>query len=55
MFMKSLVHAIQDRLATRRRYRKAIAEIDALTQSDLIDIGAFQIDLYRAAHKQVYG
>ena len=55
MFMMSLVHAIQDRLATRRRYRRAIAEIDALTQSDLIEIGAFQIDLYRAAHKQIYG
>lgn len=45
----------QDRLAKGRRYRQMIAEIDTLSNSDLIEMGAFQSDLYAAARREVYG
>ncbi len=51
----ALFDTLKDRIAKRRRYRKIIAEIAALTQDDLLDMGAFQIDLYRAAREEIYG
>ena len=51
----SLVSRLKQRIEMHRRYRKAIAEIAALSQDDLIDIGAFQNDLYRSVHKEIYG
>ena len=45
----------QDRLDKNRRYRQMIAEIDSLSNADLVEMGAFQSDLYAAAHRQVYG
>ena len=45
----------QDRLDKSRRYRQLIAEIDTMSNADLVELGAFQSDLYAAAHRQVYG
>jgi hypothetical protein len=45
----------QDRLDKNRRYRRMIAEIDTLSNADLMELGAFQSDLYAAAHKEIYG
>lgn len=45
----------QDRLDKSRRYRQLIAEIDTLSNADLVEMGAFQSDLYAAARRQVYG
>ena len=50
-----LVKYAQDRLAAYRRYHQAIAEIDAMTNRDLLEIGAFQTDLYRAARETYLG
>ncbi len=54
MFNKLFALA-QDRLDKNRRYRQLIAEIETLSQADLVEMGAFQSDLYAAAHRQVYG
>ena len=54
MFTKLFALA-QDRLDKNRRYRQIIAEIDTLSNSDLVEMGAFQSDLYAAARRQVYG
>ena len=45
----------QDRLDKSRRYRQLIAEIDTMSNADLVELGAFQSDLYAAAHQEVYG
>ena len=45
----------QDRLDKSRRYRLLIAEIDTMSNADLVELGAFQSDLYAAAHKEIYG
>ena len=55
MPISSSFQALRARLAARRQYRRLIAEIASLTQADLIDMGAFQVDLIRAARRQVYG
>ena len=54
MFNKLFALA-QDRLDKNRRYRQLIAEIDGLSNAELVELGAFQSDLYAAAHRQVYG
>jgi hypothetical protein len=53
--LNKLFAAVQDRRDKNRRYRRLVAEIDALSNAELIEIGAFQSDLHRAAHRQVYG
>ncbi len=45
----------QDRLDKNRRFRQLVAEIETLSNSDLVEMGAFQSDLYAAARRQVYG
>lgn len=55
MLISRFVAYIQDRLAKRRAYNRLVAEIDALSQRDLIEMGAFQSDLYRAARQHVFG
>ena len=45
----------QDRLDKNRRYRQLIAEIDTLSNAELIEMGAFQSDLYAAARRHIYG
>ena len=55
MSISSFVTYIQDRLEKRRAYKRLVAEIDALSQRDLIEMGAFQSDLYKAARQEVFG
>lgn len=55
MQISRFIAYIQDRMAKRRAYNRLVAEIDCLSQKDLIEMGAFQVDLYRAAHRQVFG
>ena len=45
----------QDRLDKNRRYRRLIAEIDAMSNAELVELGAFQTDLYAGARRQIYG
>ena len=45
----------QDRLDKNRRFRQLAAEIDSLSNADLVEMGAFQSDLYAAARKEIYG
>ena len=51
MFNSLLIYA-QKRLAAHRRYRQAVAEIDSMSNNELIELGAFQADLYKAARRQ---
>lgn len=53
--LNKLFALAQDRLDKNRRYRQIVAEIDSLSNADLIELGAFQSDLYAAARRQVYG
>ena len=53
--LNKLFALAQDRLDKNRRYRQIVAEIDLLSNADLVELGAFQSDLYAAARKQVYG
>ena len=54
MFNKLFALA-QDRLDKNRRYRQLLAEIETLSNADLVEMGAFQSDLYAAAHRHIYG
>ena len=53
--LNRLMALAQERLDKNRRYRRLIAEIDTLSNADLVELGAFQSDLYAAARRQVYG
>ena len=53
--LNRLIAYAQQRYAMHREYRRLVAEIDLLSQKDLIEIGAFQSDLYKAAHREVFG
>lgn len=55
MSISRFIAYIKDRQAKRRAYNRLVAEIDALSQKDLIEIGAFQSDLYKAARSEVFG
>lgn len=55
MVFSDIISYAQRRLAAHKAYRRAVAEIDSMSQNDLIDIGAFQTDLYRAAREQFLG
>lgn len=55
MTISRLIAFAQDRLAKHREYRRVVAEIDSLSQRELIEIGAFQSDLYKAARREIYG
>jgi hypothetical protein len=55
MLLTTLIARIQDSLAKRARYRRLVAEIDSLSQRDLVDLRADRTDMLAAAHRQVYG
>lgn len=42
-------------MARRREYNRMVAEIEGMSQRDLLDVGAFRGDLIRGAREQVYG
>lgn len=51
----NLIAAFRKRRADRRRYNRAIAEIEQLNIRDLIDLDADSADLMRGAYRQIYG
>ncbi len=53
--LNKLIAYANDRMAKRREYRRLLGEISSMSHRDLIEIGAFQADLYRGARHQVYG
>ena len=53
--IKAIVANLQRQLADHRRYRRAIAEIDAMTPRDLADLRADPTEMYRYAWQEVYG
>ncbi len=53
--LNRLYARLQAKFIARRQYRKLVAEIETLSQADLMELGAFEIDLYRAARKEVFG
>lgn len=55
MIFSRFIAYVQDRLAKRRAYNRLVAEIDSLTERDLVEMGAFQCDLYREAYREVFG
>jgi hypothetical protein len=55
MIFASLIAHIKDRLAKRAQYRRLVAEIDTLSNSDLVDLRADRTDMLRGAWQQVYG
>jgi hypothetical protein len=53
--IKTLISTFRKRLDDRRRYNKAMAEIEALNISDLVDMGADRTELERGVWRQIYG
>ena len=53
--IKSLIASVQKQIADRRRYMRAVAEIDALSSRDLSDLRADATDMRRQAYAEIYG
>lgn len=53
--IKILIASIRKNREDRRRYRRAISEIEQLTQRDLADLRADPVEMARAAYHNVYG
>ena len=51
----NLILGFRKRLADRRRYNKAMAEIVALNTRDLVDMGADRTELEQGVYRQIYG
>jgi hypothetical protein len=55
MIFASLIAHVKDRLTKRAEFRRLVAEINSLTQSDLTDLNADRGDMIHGAYQQVYG
>ncbi len=55
MLFVGLIAHIKDRLAKRSEFRRLIAEIDTLSERDLVDLRADRTEMVRHARWQVYG
>jgi hypothetical protein len=55
LMFKALFATVQKQLSDHRRYRQALAEIDALSTRDLVDIRADWAEMRRHAWESVYG
>ena len=53
--LKTLFASVRKQLADHRRYRHALAEIDALSTRDLLDIRGDWAEMRRQAWESVYG
>jgi uncharacterized protein YjiS (DUF1127 family) len=53
--LKNLFATVQKQIADYRRYRRAIAEIESLSQRDLADMRGDQTEMCRQAWYEVYG
>ncbi|WP_413991870.1 hypothetical protein ACMDCR_07190 [Labrys okinawensis] len=55
MIFASLIAHLKDRMAKRAEFRRLVAEINSLSNGDLVDLRADRSDMIRYAHQQVYG
>ncbi len=53
--IKTLLATVQKQIADRRRYRVALAEIDALSTRDLVDLRADRDEMRFHAWNEIYG
>ena len=53
--IKALIASVQKQLADHRRYRSALAEIDALSNRDLVDMRGNRDEMRYHAWASVYG
>lgn len=53
--LKAIVANFQRQLADRRRYLRAVAEIDTLSARDLADLRADPAEMRRHAWQEIYG
>lgn len=51
----TLINNARSRLAKRMQYNRIVDEIQALTQRDLVDMGADRGDMLRRAYQDIYG
>lgn len=55
MVFSNIVSRAQDRLAKRARYRRLVAEIESLSNRDLVDLRADRSEMLYQAYRSVYG
>jgi len=55
MLLTTLIVRLQESLARRVRYHRLVAEIESLSQRELVDLRADRADMIAAAYRQVYG
>ncbi len=53
--IKVLIANVRQKLDDRRRYRRALAEIEALTQRELADMRADPVEMARDAYADIFG
>lgn len=55
MLFVGLIAHIKDRLAKRAEFRRLVAEINTLSDRDLLDLRADRMEMIRYARQQAYG
>jgi len=55
MIFSNLVTHAKSRINKRLRYNRLVAEIESLTNRDLVDMGADRGEMLRHAYLDVYG
>jgi len=55
MMFSNLVKHAKSRIDKRLRYNRLVAEIESLTNRDLVDIGGDRTEMLRHAYRDVYG
>jgi len=55
MMFSNLVKQAKSRIEKRARYNRLVAEIEGLTNRDLVDIGGDRSEMLRHAYRDVYG
>ena len=53
--IKTLIASVRKHLDDRRRYNRALAEIEALSQRDLADLRADPLEMARHAYADIFG
>jgi Mg/Co/Ni transporter MgtE len=55
MIFSTIVARTQDRLAKRAKYRRLVAEIESMSNRDLVDLRADRSEMLYQAYRSVYG
>ncbi len=53
--IKSVINSLRKQIEDRRRYQRAVAEIETLTQRDLAYLRADPVEMARHAYVSIYG